>query len=125
MDPIEYLQAILQLLNLVAGYTQGGAVEHAPFTIEHEVLFSRALLNSPIFGLAELYAYQQDTINAVQNVRLDTSSPHIGTITDVLDAIALLTPITLPEIPPPGYGPGDGPSTWPALIDVVQMCSLD
>lgn len=125
MSDIELLQAILQLLQLVAGQQGSAAKEHVPYAIEQDALLTRALVDSPIFGLAELYAYIQDAINAIQKVRLDTASPHLGTITDVLDAIAALTPVTLPTEPPPGYGGGDTSSLWATVVDVAQMCSLD
>lgn len=63
--------------------------------------------------------------SAINAVRLDTASPHAATLTDILDWLAAHETVTLPVTPPPGYGGGEGSSTWPALIDVAQMCELD
>lgn len=120
------LNQVLSILGVLQGDESATAREHVPYAIENDVLLTKALVNSPIFGLAELYAYQQDAINAIQNVRLDTASPHIATVTDVLDAIALLTPVTLPELPPPGYGGSlDASTVWLSNLETYDFCPVD
>lgn len=64
-------------------------------------------------------------LNAIGLVRIDASEGHDPTIDDVLTQIALLTPVTLPEVPPPGYGPGDEVSPWLSNLETYDWCAVD
>ncbi len=125
MDYLAWFQLILGLIQAIQGDETNHAREHVPYAIETDALLSRAYLSSPIYGLAGLYSDIQDALTAIQNVRLDTASPHVGTITDVLDMLALLTPVTLPEVPPPGYGGGDLSDVWLSNLEVYDFCPVD
>jgi len=128
-DVLAILALLNQILALVTGDEQDNATvarEPTRYRILNQVELNGAILGNETYGLAEIYAYIQDTITAVQNVRLDTAEPHIGTITDVLDAIALLTPVTLPEVPPPGYGGSlDASSVWLSNLETYDWCPID
>lgn len=132
MTPDEFL-ALLALVNQILAIVSGSeddsatvAREPTRYRILNQVELNGAILSNETYGLSELYAYIQDTINAVQNVRLDTTEPHIATVTDVLAAIALLTPVTLPETPPPGYGGSlDASAVWLSNLETYDWCPVD
>lgn len=124
MTPEEYLilvQLLQQVLSLIAGQ-QGNdarlAVESSPYRIQTYTDLAWDYLHDDIVGLPALLA-------AVARVRLDESSPHVGTISDVLDAIAAMPLVTLPEVPPPGYGPGDVVSVWGEVFGTYTWCEVD
>ena len=118
LEVLGLAQSIKSAVDSLRGSSDQTAKENVPFTIETNVALIDSNVRDPAHGLAAI-------ITAIQSVRLDTTSPHIGTITDVLDAIALLTPVTLPTTPPPGYGGADAPTVWAYVIPVGQMCALD
>lgn len=125
MDEPFYLQLILALLQQVGGDTSSHAREYVPYVIEYDTTLSRAAILNEIYGLPAAYLDRQDILTAIQNVRLDTASPHIATITDVLDALANMPPITLPEPPPPGYGGGDLSEVWLSNLETYDWCPVD
>jgi hypothetical protein len=126
MDELALLQLILSLVQGIAGDDASQAREHVPYVIEHDAAFTLAYLQNGTFGLEGAYWDRQDILTAIANVRLDTAQPHVGTITDVLDAIAALTPVTLPEVPPPGYGVSvDLSEVWLSNLEVYDWCPVD
>jgi hypothetical protein len=114
----QLIQQLLAMVDALGDQSGQTAVESRPLAIEDRVTTSWNAIFSPNYGLDAL-------AGAIQSVRLDTASPHIGTITDVLDAIALLTPITLPEVPPPGYGGGDLSEVWLSNLETYDWCPID
>lgn len=112
------VQQILALILDQQGGEAQQAVESNPYRIQTATELAYGYLKDPVVGLPNLFA-------AIQSVRLDTASPHIGTITDVLDALANMPPVTLPEIPPPGYGTGDPTGVWGVVFGTYAWCELD
>lgn len=112
------VQQILALILDQQGEESQQAVESNPYRIQTATELAYGYLKDPVVGLPNLFA-------AIQSVRLDTASPHIGTITDVLDVLANMPPITLPEIPPPGYGAGDLSEVWLSNLETYDWCPID
>lgn len=118
LEVLGRVQAIQSLINALTAQSDQTARENVPFTIETNVALIDSNVRDPAHGLAAI-------VNAIQAVRLDTSSPHIATITDVLDAIAAAPSVTLPTTPPPGYGGSSSAEVWSVVLPVGQMCALD
>lgn len=114
----QLLQQILGVANSISQGEQTQAVESNPFRIQTAAELAYGYVKDPVVGLPNLFA-------AIQNVRLDTGSPHLATLTDVLDAIAALTPVTLPVDPPPGYGFGDFNAAWGVVFGTYAWCEED
>jgi hypothetical protein len=112
---------ITELLNLVQG-TQSDAETHARETSQYRIQ-SRVdnidfIATDPVYGFMGI-------IDAIAGVRIDNASPHLATLTDVLDAIAAIPQFTLPETPPPGYGGGEGVSPWLSNLETYDWCPVD
>jgi hypothetical protein len=110
------VQQVLNALLVTLGVVQSleakqTSVESIPYATQVDADLARAMLENSGFGLAVL-------ATRIEAVRYDAASPHLATITDVLDALAAAPLITLPTVPPPGYG-------FNGLVYVPQMCSLD
>ena len=118
LEVLGRVQAIQSLVQAITGAADNTARENVPFTIETNVAIIDSNVRDPAHGLAAI-------IDAIQAVRLDTTSPHIATITDVLDTLSAMPPVTLPTIPPDGYGGATTSQVWGYLLDVPSMCSVD
>lgn len=124
MDPIDIrfiIATLTQLIGILVGMDTdkaNHARESAPFHIQtrvDELLFLAQDPGVGFFGLSD----------AIAAVRLDTAEPHLATLTDVLDAIALLTPVTLPDLPPEGWNLGGGSDVWLSNLETFDWCAVD
>jgi len=112
---------ITEVLNLIQG-TQSDEETHARETSQYRIQTRVDNLDfiatDPVYGFTGI-------IDAIAAVRLDNAQPHLATLTDVLDALANMPPITLPEDPPPGYGSGDLSEVWLSNLEVYEWCPQD
>jgi hypothetical protein len=118
LDVLGLLQAVKSLVQAIKGASENAAVEASPFSIDLRTQSTDNILHDPTVGLANLELQ-------IGLVREDYGVGHAACILDVLTAIALLTPVTLPTTPPPGYGGASLTDIWAQTLEVGQMCALD
>ena len=118
LEILGLVQSIKSVVENLAPPQGNVAVETAPY----EILLNTIRIDAATENLPTQFS---DVLTQIAAVRLDTTSPHLATLTDVLDAIALLTPVTLPTTPPPGYGGASLTDIWAQTLEVGQMCALD
>ena len=118
LDVLGVLQAVKALVQALKGASEDAAVEASPFSIDLRTQSTDNILHDPTVGLAQLH-------DEIGLVREDYGVGHPACILDVLNAITLLTPVTLPTTPPPGYGGASLTDIWAQTLEVGQMCALD
>lgn len=105
---IALVTRILSVLTTVLGYTQtilgfttSAAQEHQPFAIETIASNAANTVNSPTFGNAALLA-------AIADAKAQGIADTAAILVAILDLTDGTTPVSLPVVPPTGYG---GPSS--------------
>lgn len=115
----QVLSAVLTTLGIVQSLDRvQAAQENVPFTIETTLAILDSYSRNAPTGFPAV-------LDAIALVRLDTASPHLATLTDVLDAIAAAPLVTLPTDPPPTWSIAFGVGTWLYSVDVPSMCPID
>ena len=95
------LNQVLSALGVVSGLAQNTAQEHLKYQIENTVVATSLNVGSPTFGLAALH-----TLLTTIDAKLDALALDLADIPTGPQLAG--SPVTLPTIPPTGYGVDDG-----------------
>lgn len=123
MDPrLEFAILLLQqVLGIILSEQEQSprlAKEGTPYNIEALAQDTHIALLDQNFGLDALR-------DAIGRIRSDGSGDPRPDLDTIFETLLALTPVTLPEIPPPGYGPGDVVSVWGEVFGTYAWCALD
>jgi hypothetical protein len=113
---------VLTALGVVTGLVQNAAQEHVTYTIEGSVVSTSLAVASPAHGLVAIEAKAQ--------AALDQSIANGAALVTIYDAItALGGPVTLPTVPPSGYGSldaaGVADAVWNTPLTVFPATAGD
>lgn len=109
----------LGILESLQGENPRIAREGTPYNIEALAQDTLIAVNDADHGLSAL----SDQIAAVRH---DTSADPRPDLDVIFETLLALTPVTLPEEPPPGYGfTGELGEVWLSNLEVYDWCPVD
>lgn len=127
---LEALFRALALLGTITGIVSTAAKESNPLEIQTTTLNAYSQLINPVWGLEQIYDHMVNLFD-ILNTRLDTIETLIGSPQQAGQ------PVTLPTVPPAGYGGASAPATadavWsyvntytsePTLLDLARCMAL-